>query len=181
MKIKFEPDFTGVDIEKITKDYLKRVVKVTQNELMQIGLQFVKEARSKIPTEVYHSIAGDARMAASLTGGSINLTSADGFNDDTGNLRSSIGFIILYDGEIVHTDFQQSPQGTDKATGVTTGTDYAEKLGLDHLNGWAIITVAGMEYAGYIEALGYDVITGSTLGAQKKLEKAFQNVINAFS
>lgn len=155
MKLKIEPNFTQSDIAKITQDYLKRVVKVTQNELMQVGLQFVRDARLKAPPY--------------------------SFNDDTGNLRSSIGFIILYDGQLVHSDFTQSPQGTDKATGVATGTEYAEKLGLDYSKGWAIITVAGMDYAGYVEALGYDVITGSTLGAQAKLQKAFQNVINAFS
>lgn len=181
MKIKIEPNFTTADLEKITQDYLRRVVRVTQNELMQVGLQFVRDARSKIPSEAYHAIAGDARTAASLTGGSINLSSADGFNDDTGNLRSSIGFIILYDGQIVHTDFEESPRGTDKATGKIDGTKYAEKLGEDYKSGWAIITVAGMEYAGWVEALGYDVITGSTLGAEAKLKQAFQNVINAFS
>lgn len=156
MKIRIEPNFTQADVEKITQDYLKRVVKVTQNELTQIGLQFVRDARLKAPEE-------------------------GSFNDDTGNLRSSIGFIILYDGEIVHSDFTASPRGTDKATGLETGTTYAEKLGEEYLKGWAIITVAGMEYAGYVEALGYDVITGSTLGAKARLEKAFKNVITAFS
>jgi hypothetical protein len=181
MNIKIEPNFTTADVEKITQEYLRRIVKVTQNELMQVGLQFVRDARSKVPSVDYHAIAGDARVAASLTGGSIDLSSADGFNDDTGNLRSSIGFIILYDGEIVHSDFQSSPKGTDKATGLETGTAYAGKLGADYKSGWAIITVAGMDYAGWVEALGYDVITGSTLGARAKLEKAFKNVITAFS
>lgn len=155
MKIKITPKFTQADVAKITQDYLKRVIKVTQNELMQIGLQFVRDARLKAPPE--------------------------GFNDDTGNLRSSIGFILLYDGEVVHSDFTQSAQGTDKATGVEVGTKYAKEIGADYNTGWAIITVAGMEYAGYVEALGYDVITGSTLGAKAKLEKAFKNVITAFS
>lgn len=156
MRIKIEPNFTQGDIAKITQDYLKRVVKVTQNELMQIGLQFVRDARLKTADQ-------------------------GGFNDDTGNLRSSIGFILMYDGQVVHSDFTASESGTDKSTGLEAGKAYAKTLGADHLKGWAIITVAGMEYAGYVEALNYDVITGSTLGAQKKLEKAFQNVINAFS
>lgn len=181
MRFKLEANFTAKDIEKITQDYLQRVVKVTQNELMQVGLQFVREARSKIPSEAYHSVAGDARTAASLVGGSVNLSSADGFNDDTGNLRSSIGFILMYDGEIVYQDFQLSPRGSDKETGLNNGIAYADKLGKEYSTGWAIITVAGMEYASWVEALGYDVITGSTLGAQKKLTIAFQNVITAFA
>lgn len=181
IKFKLTANFTQQEIDKITKDYLNRVFKVTQNELMQIGLQFVRDARSKIPTKEYHLIAGEAKTAARLVGGSINLASADGFNDDTGNLRSSIGFILLYDGEVVYQDFQLSTGGTDKQTGLDTGKAYADKIGKDFSQGWAIITVAGMEYASWVEALGYDVITGSTMGAQKKLERAFQNVINAFA
>jgi len=181
MKIKLEANFTQKDIEKITADFLQRVVKVTQNELMQIGLQFVRDARSKIPTKEYHLVAGDARTAARLVGGSINLSSAAGFNDDTGNLRSSIGFILMYHGQIVYQDFQLSNVGTDKNTGLDLGLAYAEKLGKEYYEGWAIITVAGMEYASWVEALGYDVITGSTLGAEKKLTVAFKNVMTAFA
>ena len=181
MNFKLEANFTQADIDKITKDCLNRVFKVTQNELMQVGLQFVRDARSKIPTKQYHLIAGDARTAARLVGGSINLYSADGFNDDTGNLRSSIGFILMYDGQIVYQDFQLSSGGTDKETGLNKGTEYAKKLGEEYHSGWAIITVAGMDYASWVEALGYDVITGSTIGAKKKLEIAFKNVITAFA
>jgi hypothetical protein len=156
MKIRIEPNFTAADISKITQDYLKRVVKVTQNELMQIGLQFVRDARLKTPDQ-------------------------GGFNDDTGNLRSSIFFILQYDGEIVHEDFEPSVNGTDKAAGIVAAQQYAEELAGGVPKGWALITGAAMRYAGYVEALGYDVITGSTLGAKAKLEKAFKNVITAFS
>ncbi|MBB2148809.1 hypothetical protein [Pedobacter gandavensis] len=180
MRVKLEAKFTAKDIEKLTQEYIQRVVKVTQNELIQVGLQFVRDARAKIPSEAYHSVAGDARTAASLAGGSVNLSSADGFNDDTGNLRSSIGFILMYDGEVVHQDFQLSPRGSDKNSGLNNGIAYANKLGKEYSSGWAIITVAGMEYASWVEALGYDVITGSTLGAEQKLEKAFRNVNAAF-
>ena len=181
MKIKLEATFSQKDIEKATEVYLNRLFKVTKNELVQIGLQFVRDARSKVPTKEYHLVAGDAVMAASLVGGSIDLSSADGFNDDTGNLRSSIGFILMYYGQIVHQDFQLSKGGTDKDTGLSLGIAYAEKLAEENHEGWAIITVAGMEYAGWVEALGYDVITGSTSAAEKKLRKAFQNVTNAFA
>jgi hypothetical protein len=181
MKIKLEANFSQKDIEKATAEYLNRVFKVTKNELMQIGLQFVRDARSKVPTKEYHLLAGDAVTAARLVGGSINLSSADGFNDDTGNLRSSIGFILMYYGEIVYQDFQISKGGTDKDTGLSLGIAYAEKLSKEYHDGWAIITVAGMEYASWVEALGYDVISGSTSGAEKKLRVAFQNVTNAFA
>lgn len=156
MKIKITPNFTQADVAKITQDFLKRVIKVTQNELMQIGLQFVRDARSKSKDQ-------------------------GGFGDDTGNLRSSMFFILQYDGMIMHQDFEASVSGTDKASGIAAAQEYAEELAGGVPKGWALITGAGMEYAGYVEALGYDVITGSTLGAKAKLEKAFKNVITAFS
>lgn len=181
MRIKLVPNFTISDIEKITQEYFRRVFVVTQKSLEQVGLEFVREARSKVPSKEYHLVAGDSRTAARLVGGSINLSSAAGFNDDTGNLRSSIGFILLYFGQVVYKDFQLSPRGTDKDTGLRNGLAYAEKLGRDYSSGWAIITVAGMEYASWVEALGYDVITGSSLGIEKKLEQAFKNVAMAFA
>ena len=181
MKFNLESIFSQADIDKLVKEEMAKVIKVTQNELIQVGLQFVRDARSKIPHKDYHLVAGDARTAARLVGGSINLSSAAGFNDDTGNLRSSIGFILMYDGQLVYQDFQLSAGGTDKNTGLEVGAAYAKKLGEEYRSGWAIITVAGMEYASWVEALGYDVITDSTLGAEKKLRVAFQNVLTAFA
>ena len=42
-----------------------------------------------------------------------------------------------------------------------------------------LITVAGMEYASYVEAKGFDVITGSTLGTYTKMESVWKNVNDA--
>jgi hypothetical protein len=178
MKIMLSADFDYNEINKSLREVVDRVQQVTLNQLKQVGLQVVRDARSKIPTKEYHLTASEARVAAKLVGGSINLSSADGFNDDTGNLRSSIGFIILYDGQIVHREFKLSTIGTDKTTGLDHGVEYAEKLGTEHTSGWVLIIVAGMEYASWVEALGYDVITGSTLGAQNSFEKALVAALN---
>lgn len=155
MKIKLIPDFTEADFQKEIDAFLQRVEKVTINELMQVGLEFVQDARLKTKAQ-------------------------GGFDDQTGNLRSSIGFILMHDGNIVHRDFELSDGGTEKAEGLSTGIKAAEEIAGAYPKGWAIITVAGMEYASWVEAKGYDVITGSTLGAQAKLDKAFQNVLKAF-
>ena len=180
MKLRLEAAFTEADIQKEIETFMERVFKVTRNEMMQIGLEFVSEARSKVPDVDYSRDAKDIVAATKLAGGSINLAGAGGFNDQTGNLRSSIGFILLYDGEIVHEDFELSPRGTEKAEGLRVGREKAMEIAKENPEGWAIITVAGMEYASWVEAKGYDVITGSTLGAQAKLEKAAQNVLKAF-
>lgn len=153
MKFKLTPMFTQADIQKEVATFLERVHKVTRNELIQIGLEFVTEARQKTKGQ-------------------------GGFDDQTGNLRSSIGFVLTYDGAIVHEDFSPADKGTDKTTGLGLGRSMAADL--VESQGWGIITVAGMEYASWVEAKGYDVITGSTLGAQGKLEKAFKRVEAAF-
>ncbi|AMQ00933.1 hypothetical protein AY601_4082 [Pedobacter cryoconitis] len=180
MKFNLENSFTKGDFDKLVKEEMARIIKVTQNELIQVGLQFVRDARSKIPDDNYREAINSLAYAKGETRAQLGSDSP-GFNDDTGNLRSSIGFILMYDGELVYQDFQLSSKGTDKSAGLALGTAYAQKLGEDYKTGWAIITVAGMEYASWVEALGYDVITGSTLGAQKILSIAFQNVETAFA
>ena len=78
------------------------------------------------------------------------------YKDKTGNLRSSIGYIILKDGEI----FEQSFIG-GKTEGENKGKEFASEVASEYSNGWVLIGVAGMEYAASVEAHNYDVITGS--------------------
>lgn len=42
------------------------------------------------------------------------------YKDQTGNLRSSIGYIIAKDGEVVTENFKEGDKGTDKTTPVST-------------------------------------------------------------
>ena len=80
----------------------------------------------------------------------------DTYTDRTGNLRSSIGYIILKDGQIVDRNFTgKSSEGVSKAE------KFALELSAKYSNGYVLIGVAGMHYAAYVEARGYDVITGS--------------------
>lgn len=166
------PEFDGgKDYKKLIRGYLDLIVDVIEKRMESIGLEVVKNARSKIPSVDYHSIAGDARTAASLSGGSINLSFAAGFNDDTGNLRSSIGFILSYNNEVVVSKFEESENGTDRASGIREGMEYSKLLSREHPTGFVVTIVAGMEYASFVEALGYDVLTGSTMGVGKRFEE----------
>lgn len=79
----------------------------------------------------------------------------DTYKDRTGNLRSSIGYIILYNGEVVDSNFKGKEVGKKK------GEDFADEVALAHPRGWVLIGVAGMAYAAAVEAKSYDVITGS--------------------
>jgi hypothetical protein len=70
----------------------------------------------------------------------------------TGNLESSLGYLIALDGSII----------TNGITGTTIkGKEEALALAKSQLesNGLYIVGVAGMQYAAALEAKGYNVIT----------------------
>lgn len=81
--------------------------------------------------------------------------------DHTGNLRSSIGYVIVKDGSIAGRNFQLSEQaGTDKQTGKREGEQLAMDLVKTFTKGYVMIGVAGMKYAVFVEAMeNKDVLT----------------------
>lgn len=90
-----------------------------------------------------------------------------GYDDQTGNLRSSIGYRIYNNAEAVKDGgFQNVTVTNPKGETVTgDGVDDAKKAldnyGLAHeipVNGWTLVIVAGMSYATYVEAKGYNVL-----------------------
>jgi len=97
------------------------------------------------------------------------------YENHTGNLESSTGFIITRDGKIVHKDFKLADEGTDKSTGMQTGLNTA--LSVLRERGWGIIIVAGMEYASWVEGKGFEVLTGAMMNYEQYLEQAFKEII----
>lgn len=97
------------------------------------------------------------------------------FRDDTGNLQSSIGYVIVKDKKIVF----KALRGIGKSP-TKKGQDAAERLAKEIMinlpTGWALIGVAGMEYGIYVEARGIDVITGSVPATQKLLKEVFKEL-----
>lgn len=91
--------------------------------------------------------------------------STNSYKDQTGNLRSSIGYVIAQDGKVVRaSSFTQVKQG---GNGTEQGRSYAESLAAKFSQGIVLIVVAGMNYAAYVKKKGYDVIDGSELLAEK--------------
>ena len=99
-----------------------------------------------------------------------------GYNDDTGQLRSSTGGIIYRDGKVLHEDFKLAPYGTDKTPGLDEGRRKA-LAELRESKGWGITIVAGMEYASWVESRhGLSVITDASKEVEKTLDQAFNDV-----
>jgi hypothetical protein len=74
------------------------------------------------------------------------------YQDDTGNLRSSIGYAIVKNGKTIKFTAKDSPEAGDLVTSIVQ-----ERGG----NTIYLIVFAGMEYAASVEKNGYDVLTGS--------------------
>ncbi len=96
------------------------------------------------------------------------------YEDQTGNLRSSIGYVIVEDGATIFEDFKESDKGTEKVKGIAKGGQLAEAIALSYSKGIVLIGVAGMQYAAAVEAKGYDVVTGACQSAEAWMRKAIE-------
>lgn len=109
------------------------------------------------------------------------------YEDVTGNLRSSMGYVIAYDGRIIkeggfhkvqgHGANMQKVEFTTKdgknvsfwAKGKFGDGSEGSKKGLEFAHskisssGYSFVLVAGMEYASYVSSKGYDVLDSGTL------------------
>lgn len=96
------------------------------------------------------------------------------YKDQTGNLRSSIGYVVAVDGEIVQmSSFEVVKDGGEGSRG---GKEYAMQLVRDFPQGVVLIVVAGMNYASYVSAKGYDVLDSSELLADKLVPQMLQQL-----
>lgn len=106
------------------------------------------------------SYAGEQFVAAA------NLV--DTYKDRTGNLRASIGYVVLHDGKQVFkkTTGAKDDGGKGKSQAQKLNNEFASKFN----KGLVLVCFAGMEYAASVEALNYDVITGSVPLANNLIE-----------
>lgn len=151
--------YSKAQIEAAVRVQMERLDKAVIRNLRYVGEEFVRNARE-------------------------NGT----YKDQTGNLRNSIGFVVLKDGEQLVENFRASAKISDdtrkknKLTG-PTGRDglVAAKTRIRSLSqlfptGYVLIVVAGMKYAAYVESNGLDVLTASSIQAKKSLKANLQRI-----
>lgn len=93
------------------------------------------------------------------------------YKDQTHKLRSSIGCVVFHRGREVYNYFE-SEGGEKGSEGVSEGLAYARRIASEAGERAVIaVIVAGARYALYVEARGYDVITGSTYGFPDDLQE----------
>ena len=100
--------------------------------------------------------------------------STDSYKDQTGNLRSSIGYIITADGRVIKSsDFAIVKSGSK---GAKDGLAYAKKVAKEFPQSVCLIVVAGMNYAAYVSANGYDVLDSSEILADQMTESLLKKL-----
>ena len=124
------------EINSFIEDKVKRIEKALVYNLSYVGEQVLNAARS-----------------------------TNSYKDQTGNLKSSIGFVVAVDGKVKNTsDFGVVKNG---ANGAKSGKAYAKELVRNYPQGICLIVVAGVDYAVHVSNMGYDVLDSSELLAEK--------------
>jgi hypothetical protein len=139
------PKFNAADVRKQLLARKQRLEEATLLRLQRVGETFITNARS-------------------------NNT----YQDQTGNLRSSIGYVILKDGvQVVGSAFEVVKKGNK---GSQIGEEMVGAIAKSYPTGFVLIVVAGMDYAAAVEAKGFDVLTVSGLQAASDLKKALEKL-----
>lgn len=139
MDIKLDVDMEGVN--KMVEEELNRVKLLTVRALKRLGEESVTKAKDRPEAESWYN--------------------------DTGNLRSSIGYTVTSGSEIeALSAFTPVLNGSE---GASIGKAFAEELAQSEESEFALIVSAGMNYAGYVEAIdGKDVLKSAELLAREK-------------
>lgn len=103
------------------------------------------------------------------------------YHAQSGNLQSSCGFTVTLDGiNMTQTAFTPKPgdAAPDGVTGSKAGKAYMEKCLEKKLNkGLSLIMVAGMNYAGYVEDWGGDVLKSAEAYIRREFDKLCRGTI----
>jgi len=127
------PRFNQSDIDKIFKEAEKQMFDKILRVLRYAGEMAINEAKNN-----------------------------GAYQDQTANLRNSIGYVISVDGNIINENFSVSSQGLMPSTdnGLRIGRELALSIARQSRN-ISLIVVAGMKYAAYVESKGLNVLTSA--------------------
>ena len=145
-------NFTKADITRRFSRFLAQIEREQIRILQNLGEQCVTHART-IPAET-------------------------GFTDRTGNLRSSIGYVIFQNGEPIVSNFEQVKEGSE---GMKSGENVATNAAKRHPEGLCLVVVAGMNYAVYVESKGRDVLTSAETLAKRELPRMLNDLIDSIN
>lgn len=102
-----------------------------------------------------------------------SIPASSGFADRTGNLRSSIGYMVFKNGIAVHGGYEVVGQGSE---GVNAGKALAKNVGARYKEGFCLVVTAGMNYAILVESRGRDVLTSAESFATQEMPRMLEEI-----
>ena len=145
-----KPNFTKDDVRKRFDAFLNEIEKKQIARLQRLGEMCLVEARTN-----------------------------KGYMMQTGALLSSTGYAVFVDGVAIHSQFDAASGAESNAdeTGIKSGQSIAETIGKG-TKGIALVVVAGMNYAAYVEAKGYNVLSSAEHLAERELPRMLEKIIS---
>ena len=145
-----KPNFTKDDVRKRFDAFLNEIEKKQIARLQILGEMCLVEARTN-----------------------------KGYMMQTGALLSSTGYEVFVDGVAIHSKFDAASGAESNAaeTGIKSGQSIAETIGKG-TKGIALVVVAGMNYAAYVEAKGYNVLSSAEHLAERELPRMLEKLIS---
>ena len=142
-------NFTKEDVKKRFDSFLDEIERKQISRLQRLGEMWLIEARSN-----------------------------KGYMMQTGALLSSTGYEVFVDGVAVHQQFDAASGAESEAAakGIKEGQRIAERIGKE-TKGVALVVVAGMNYAAYVEAKGYNVLSSAEHLAERELPRMLDKLI----
>ena len=133
------------EIASFIEEQLERNEKKIINAMIHVGISCVNEARA-----------------------------SGNYIDQTGNLRSSIGYVVMKNGRVLHKGgFQIVKSGKE---GIKDGPTFIESQLSEYSKGIVLLVVAGMNYSAYVEDMGRNVLTTAELLAERIVPKMLNEV-----
>lgn len=144
------PTFTRADVQKRFDLFLEKVREKQIERMQKLGEMCLIDARTN-----------------------------KGYMMQTGALLSSTGYMIFEDGVALHTQFDAASGAESNAAqnGINAGKSLAESVGKE-TKGISLVVVAGMNYAAYVEAKGYNVLSSAEHLAQRELPRMLEKLIS---
>lgn len=121
----------------------------------KIDMREIRDILNRESQKHIHRVIALLQNVGETTVNEIRASHISNWNDQSGNLRSSTGYIITMDGKPIQMGKFEKVVGPkpdpDEPDGTQEGRNYAMQLASLYPNGIALIVVAGMEYASYVE------------------------------
>lgn len=99
------------------------------------------------------------------------------YQDQTGNLTSSVGFAVVEDGNIIY-EYGFDKTSATAIVGDEEGKAYAQQLAALDTSGLYVVVCAGMNYAKWVEIRGLGGMTAGEQGLRERVRTRLQQLID---